>query len=372
MKKRILSLLPAALVLLVLAACGGKAAPATPEQDIEPWVIRNDDYDYANRYFPFDDYEAGEDYWAKDVVRADRDLETGILYVKNRETGEITRISKDPVRSFAWNFGNTLLYATEKGELWRSGLDGERQAVLYTSDKTLDKLYFAYKGQVSREDDLSYVWPRNELFFLDGSTMVDLDLDTGEATLVTEVDAELFYAFYPWIDGRMAWNNLDGQFRAYDPVTKSVVIVTAKEEEQPEPIRAFVETMTRRNSIRIWSEEVPALNCTVVLPASWAGKWDVAVWSSSITVYSSQVRENNPVDEYTGERFGGKLFNMNWGRETLPESFELDMPGKILKNDEGVNVMLTYSSDVQCTAETEAAYQAMTADLQQIQVVFDE
>lgn len=369
MKKKILSLLLAALVLLSLAACGGK--PAEPAQPAEPWVIRNDDYDYANRYLPFNDYDAGEDYWAKDVIQADRPLETGILYVKNKETGAITQISTDPVVSFAWNFGNTLLYATEKGELWQSGLGGEQQAVLYTSDKALDKLFFAYKGLTSREDDRSYVWPKDELFFLDGNTMVDLDLNTGEATPVTEVDAGLFYAFYPWIDGRMAWNNLDGQFRAYDPATKSVVIVTAKEDEQPEPIRAFVETMTGRNSIRIWSEEVPELNCTVVMPASWAGKWDVAVWSSSITVYSSEVRERNPVDEYTGERFGGKLFNMNWGRGMLPETYELDMPGEILKNVEAVNVSLTYASDLQCTAETESTYQAMAADLEQVQVVFD-
>ncbi len=223
MKKRhslLLPLLPALLLVLLLVACGSKMEPE------KTWTIRNDDYNYTDRYLPFDDYDAGPDYWARDVIQAERELEPSILYVKNRESGEITQISDDPVVSFAWNFGNTLLYATEKGELWRSGINGEQKKILYSSNQMIDKLFFAYKGLTNQENELTYVWPKDELFFLDGNMIVDLDLQTGEAERVTEVDTELFYAFYPWIDGRMAWNNVDGNFRSYDPETKSIAIIS--------------------------------------------------------------------------------------------------------------------------------------------------
>lgn len=231
MMKKMSSLLLALLMILSLAACG-KQKPTTSAETNDPvdsrdsWTIRNDDYNYADRYFPFNDYDPNPDYWAKDIVQADRELEPGLLYVKDKEAGAIKQISADPVVSYAWNFGNTLLYATEKGELWRSGINGEQQAKLYTSNQTLDKLYFAYKGHTSQVNELTYVWPKDELFFLDGNMIVDLDLGTGVAENVAEIDVELFYSFYPWIDGRMAWNNLDGQFRTFDPGTKSVVVIS--------------------------------------------------------------------------------------------------------------------------------------------------
>lgn len=73
--KKIMSLLLALLMVLSLTACGSKPEPE------KPWVIRRDDYNCGDRYYAFNDYDTGEDYWAKGLIHTDRELETGTLVV---------------------------------------------------------------------------------------------------------------------------------------------------------------------------------------------------------------------------------------------------------------------------------------------------
>ena len=52
--------------------------------------------------------------------------------------------------------------------------------------------------------------------------------------------------------------------------------------------------------------------------------------------------------------------------------FELSQPGIILKNEEGFYFFIEYASDVQYSPEDAAEYLEMAADLDEIQVLFED
>ena len=149
-------------------------------------------------------------------------------------------------------------------------------------------------------------------------------------------------------------------------------------QETPTPAKCHVETLFSRNGFRVTSEEVTSLNCTVLLPASWAGKWDLCVNPSGITVYCTEARDaftrwddtGGPVDEnlLMGRR-GGMLFYMEW-RQGDYTSY---VPGllKVLRKNETVLVEMDHARDVQYTDETAELYQVMAAEVDQIQFLFD-
>ncbi len=124
-----------------------------------------------------------------------------------------------------------------------------------------------------------------------------------------------------------------------------------------------VKTLLSRNGFIVYSSDIPSLNCTVLLPESWRGKYELGVFQSAVKVYCAKASEN------TGTWLGS-LCTFSWGTEELSESFELSQPGKILKNEEGFHFFIEYASDVQYSSEDAADYLEMAADLEEIKVFF--
>ena len=126
-----------------------------------------------------------------------------------------------------------------------------------------------------------------------------------------------------------------------------------------------VKTLLSRNGFIIYSSDIPSLNCTVLLPESWQGKYELGVFHSAVKVYCTKASEN------TGTWLGS-LCTFSWGIEELSENFELSQPGIILKNEEGFYFFIEYASDVQYSPEDAADYLEMAADLDEIQVLFED
>lgn len=149
-------------------------------------------------------------------------------------------------------------------------------------------------------------------------------------------------------------------------------------QETPTPAKYHVETLFSRNGFRVTSEEIPSLNCTVLLPESWAGKWDLCVNPSGVMVFCAEARDDftrwddsrGPVDEnLLMGRIGGMLFYMEW-RQGDYTSYTPG-PFRVLRHDNTVLVEMELTHDAQCTAETAELYQAMAAEVDQIQFLFD-
>lgn len=134
--------------------------------------------------------------------------------------------------------------------------------------------------------------------------------------------------------------------------------------EASTPIQFSVESDLASNKFHVSSTEIPELGFAVVLPDSWTGKYDLRVASGGALVfYCSEART-----ELGG---GGKLFELEWARGQLPEDAMLAQPGEILKNEEAFHMILAYSSDMQYGELSAEIYDAMHADLEQVQVIFD-
>lgn len=131
------------------------------------------------------------------------------------------------------------------------------------------------------------------------------------------------------------------------------------------PPRVEVNTLSTRNGFMIKAYDIPGLNCTVLLPESWRGKYDLGVTPYGVTIYCKQVWEKE-------DMMSGILCDFSWGAAHLNDNFELSQPGKILKMEEEYYLFLTYASDVQYSPEDAEHYLEMCADIEEIQVIFED
>ena len=156
------------------------------------------------RYYSFCYTKDASFAWFRENVIGPNHCKEGYLYVKDLVKEEIRQVSTEPIKAYE-RIGDDLFYANQSNEIVRTGVSTLEQTVVYKADK----------------DVTSMCYDEDTLYFASGDTVMALNANSEnvEAVAVCDGISEL----YMNSDGRLVWENAEGEAYAHDLVADTDV-----------------------------------------------------------------------------------------------------------------------------------------------------
>ena len=151
------------------------------------------------RYYSFRYTKDASFAWFRENVIGPNHCKEGYLYVKDLVKEEIRQVSTAPIKAYE-RIGDDLFYANQSNEIVRTGVSTLEQTVVYKADK----------------DVTSMCYDEDTLYFASGDTVMALNADSENVEEVAVCDG--ISELYMNSDGRLVWEDADGEAYAHDLV----------------------------------------------------------------------------------------------------------------------------------------------------------
>lgn len=156
------------------------------------------------RYYSFCYTKDASFAWFRENVIGPNHCKEGYLYVKDLVKEEIRQVSTEPIKAYE-RIGDDLFYANQSNEIVRTGVSTLEQTVVYKADK----------------DVTSMCYDEDTLYFASGDTVMALNANSENVEAVTVCDG--ISELYMNSDGRLVWENAEGEAYAHDLVADTDV-----------------------------------------------------------------------------------------------------------------------------------------------------